>query len=198
VADKVATQFARSRSVFRLLPAPERFRGANRKSGVRAKGVEEAVRAEPLHVSAIPLLRVMECAIRQQPDLLHRERLCPDGHLIPAELERRFESRAVGRHRAAKISRSRRGGVLLRGSGAGHCENGAEGTASQTFAHASAFVHPDDRRWRPLRRPHGSIGPKRQGAFDRQFLIAIDSGVIRNGQHRRAVGELAFDHHHAA
>ena len=59
MAREVAAQFAGALAVLRLLPSAERFRRANRQSGIGAEGVQQTVGREPLHVAAIPLLRVV-------------------------------------------------------------------------------------------------------------------------------------------
>src|SRR5215467_450577 len=86
VAAKMSAQFARALTILRLLPTSEWFRRPHRQSGIGAERIQEAVRPQSGHVAAVPLLRVEVDIVRQQPNLIHFERLYPRYNISTSEL----------------------------------------------------------------------------------------------------------------
>ena len=115
MAREVAAQFAGALAVLRLLPSAERFRRSNRQSGIGAERKQQTVLRQPLHIAAIPLLRVVVHATGQQADLRHGKGFRPGRNILARELQRSFEGRGLRRERPAEIPRSRWRLVLLRG-----------------------------------------------------------------------------------
>jgi hypothetical protein len=96
---EVSAQFAGALPVLRLLPAAERLRRSRRQAGIDAKVVEQPIRSNAPHVPTIPLLRIVEAVVRQQPHLLHWKRLDTGHHIASREGERPVECRRIGHHR---------------------------------------------------------------------------------------------------
>ena len=134
MARKVAAQFARALAVLRLFPAAERFRRSHRQSGIGTERKQQAVSRQPLHITAIPFLRVVVHATGQKTDLRHRERFRPGRYSLARELQRSFKGRGLRCERPAEIARSRWCLILLRvedcRGGPGRRQQRTEGTTA--------------------------------------------------------------------
>ena len=95
----MTAQLARPLAILRLFPAAQRRCRPHRQTGVHAERVEQPLRRQSRHVSAVPFLRVVKDRARQQPHLRHRERFHAGHHALRCELQGFGERRHFGDER---------------------------------------------------------------------------------------------------